>query len=388
MPNSTADAIGRRCGAGLWLLPQPAVTLCFVLVVMVRTIRPLLDSMNMRNLLQATVVAALSAGVLAQDKITLGNGDVITGTIKTMADGKVTITSPLLGDVVVPMANINDMVTQSQVALRTTGDDTLNRRILGIENGALRLEGDTTSLDLAKLSVINPPPVTPPAWTGSLKLNGFYASGNTDRRTVGLNFDASRRSAEDRLSVDASWDYSEDKDGNPQSATFREWRLNQRRAGGGLKYDYFLSKKWYALVTARVLGDTLANLDLRYTSGVGLGYTWIEDSTTTFLTEVGVSYLNESYRNDDPSVDFLAVRAAYKLTHAFSDKTRLVHGVEAFPSTEESDDVYFQAKTEISTSLTDSMVASVAHSMDYDNTPATGAERADHRVLLSVGWTF
>ena len=43
-------------------------------------------------------------------------------------------------------------------------------------------------------------------------------------------------------------------------------------------------------------------------------------------------------------------------------------------------------------SLTDSMIASLAHVIDYDNTPVNSAtritERVDNRVLLSVGWSF
>lgn len=342
----------------------------------------------MRNLLTAAAVAAVCASALAQDKITLANGDVITGAIKTMADGKVTINSPLLGDVTVPMSNISDMVTKDQVDLQTKGGDLLKRRIMGMEGGNLRLEGDTTSLAIDKLGMINPPAKPEPDWDGSLKLNALWTDGNTDRRAVGAAFDASLRRSSDRISVDAAWDYSEDKDGDSTSATFRTWKLNQRRAGGGMKYDYFLSKKWYALVTARVLGDTLADLNLRFSGGAGLGYTWVEDSTTTFLTELGLSYVNENYRSNTPSVDFLAARAAYKLTHAFSATTKLVHGVEAFPSTEDISDFYLQGKTEIVTSLTESMLASLGHVIDYDNTPAPGRDRVDNRVLLSIGWSF
>ncbi|MFY9342878.1 MAG: DUF481 domain-containing protein [Planctomycetota bacterium] len=350
----------------------------------------------MRNLLVAALLAAFSPLVIAQDKITLANGDVLTGTIKTMADGKVTISSPLAGDVTVPIANIKDMSTEAQVDLQTTGGDRLKRRIAGIDGGSLRLEGDTTSLALDKLGMINPPANPEPTWDGSLKLSALWTDGNTDRRSFGAAFDASMRRVADRISVDAAWDYSEDKDGDTTSATFRQWKLNQRRQGGGLKYDYFLNKDWYALVTARVLGDTLANIDLRFTGGAGIGYTWIEDAATTFLTEVGASYVNESYRTFTPpapsSTDFVAARLAYKLTHAFSKTTKLVHGVEAFPSTENVEDFYLQGKTEIVTSLTDSMLASLAHVIDYDNTPAQAnnriIERTDNRVLLSIGWSF
>lgn len=339
----------------------------------------------MRTILNAAVFAALSVGVLAQDqtdKITLSNGNVITGQIKAMADGKVTINSPLLGDVVVPMSSISDMTTATQVALKTKSDELYNRRVLGMEAGKMKLEGDT-NLPLDSLAMINPPAKPEPNWTGSVKLNAFYSEGNTDRRSVGLLFDASRRSDADRISVDAQWDYSEDKD----QAT-RDWTLNQRRAGGGIKYDYFLSKRAYFLATSRVLGDTLANLDLRYTAGVGIGYTWVENSETTFLTEVGASYFNESYRNADPDTDYLAIRAAYKLTHQFTATTRLVHGVEAFPSTEDASDLYLRSTTEVTTSLTESMLAALTHILDYDNTPATGAERVDSRFLLSIGWSF
>lgn len=335
--------------------------------------------------IQASLAAAalFAAGAVAQDKITLTNGDVLTGTIKSMADGKVVINSPALGDVTVPLDKVGDMTTAAQVKLETKTGDMLQRRLLGIEGGNLKMEGATTALPLADLGQINPPEKKEPQWTGSLKVNGLYATGNTDRKAGGLALDASRRSEADRISFDAAWDYGQDKDQNT-----RQWTLTQRRTGGGLKYDYFLTKRWYALATARVLGDTLAQLDLRFTSGAGLGYTWIEDSTTTFVTEAGLSYLNENYRTADPSVDYVAIRAAYKLTHELSKTSRIVHGIEAFPSTETSDDIYLQSKSELVTSLTESMLASISHVFDYDNTPATGQERGDHRVLLSIGWSF
>jgi putative salt-induced outer membrane protein YdiY len=339
--------------------------------------------------IQATlaVAAAFAAGAVAQDKITLTNGDVLTGTIKSMADGKVVIASPALGDVTVPIEKVGDMTTGAQVKLETKTGDLLQRRLLGIEGGNLKMEGASTSLPLADLGQINPPDKKEPEWVGSVKVNGLYATGNTERKAGGLAVDASRRSDLDRISFDASWDYGQDKQFDATTGN-REWTLTQRRTGGGLKYDYFLTKRWYALATARVLGDTLAQLQLRFTSGAGLGYTWIEDSSTTFVTEAGLSYLNENYRTADPSVDYVAVRAAYKLTHELSKTSRVVHGIEAFPSTENSDDIYLQSKTELVTSLTESMLASISHVFDYDNTPATGQERGDHRVLLSIGWSF
>jgi len=335
----------------------------------------------MQSIRIAAVVAAILAGAAAQDRITLTNGDVLTGTIKTMADGKVTITSPLLGDVIVPMTNIRDLATKDQIELLTVNGETFRRRIAGIEGGALRLDGDLPSLALDSLSKINPPPVEPPKWVGTVSISGSWSDGNTVRRAFGAAAEATRRTDADRTTADASWDYAEDK-------STGDWVLNQRRAGGGLKYDYFLTKRLYALATTRVLGDTFADIALRFTGGVGLGYTLIENETTTLLIEGGLSYFNENYRSATPSQDYLAARVAYKFSHVLAEKTKLMHGVEAFPSLERADDVYLQMKTEIVTNLGGTMIGSLGWVMDYDNTPSPGFERADHRVMLSIGWSF
>lgn len=344
----------------------------------------------------AAALAVLATCSLAQDKITLANGDVLTGSLKTMADGKITVASKLLGDVTVPLDTVSSIVTEAPVELESKDGSRSKGRIVGIDGGNLRLDG-APALALDNLKGINPPDKT---WTGSVKVSGLFVDGNTDRRAIGASFDASRKTDLDRLSFDASWDYSEDKDNNQSSPTFAEWELTERRTGAGVKYDYFLTewlgKDWYALAAARVLGDTLANIDIRYSAGVGLGYTWVDDGKTTFLTEAGLSYINEEYRNVAPgaidSRESLAARVAYNLKYAFSDKTKLVHGVEAYPSLEDADDIYLQVKTEIVTSLTESMVASIAHVLDYDNTPATDPnrtiDRVDNRILLSVGWSF
>ncbi|MEZ6036905.1 MAG: DUF481 domain-containing protein [Planctomycetota bacterium] len=348
----------------------------------------------MRILICVAALAAFSTAALAQDKVTLTNGDVITGKITSMAEGKVTIASPLLADVVVKITDVSDIVTGETVTLKTKDGDLLPRRIIGMEGGNLRLEGATNSVAVDNLDMINPPEKAAPKWTGSLKTTALWTSGNTSRKAIGLLFDAVRATDADRITVDALWDYGEDKDvrqtvNGGANANLYNRSLTQRRAGAGIKYDLFLSKKTYLLATTRALGDTLADLKLRWTAGLGLGRTMVDDGTTLFLIEAGLSYFSEDYRTPGlESQDSLVARVAYRLEHQLSEQTRLVHRVEAYPSLEYGNDFYMQAWTEVSTSLTESMVASIAHTLNYDNTPAPGFQRADNRVLLTVGWTF
>jgi putative salt-induced outer membrane protein YdiY len=338
----------------------------------------------MRKLLAAFLAIGVAVSAAAQDKVTLANGDVLTGAIKSLADGKLVINQPQIGDVTVPMTNVANIATADPVDLETSGGELLKRRIAGIENGQLRLEGGdgpAGSLPLGNLAAINPKPLDT-SWTGSIKIGASYSSGNTHRRGITVSAEAVKRGRDDRINADASWTYAEDK------SAPGDWDLTERRAGAGLKYDLFLSKRWYGWLATRVLGDTLADIQLRYTIGGGLGHQFIENDTTNLLGEFGLSYFNENYRSATPTEDYLAARVAYKLRHAFNDRTRMIHGTEAFPSLEDADDVYFQMTTELQNNLTDSMIAALVWVWDYDNTPAPGRDRSDHRVQLTVGWTF
>jgi putative salt-induced outer membrane protein YdiY len=334
------------------------------------------------------IIAAvlLAAPAFAQDKVTLTNGDVITGKLSTMAEGKLTMKSQVLGDVVVPFDQVATIATAGPVEIVTKNGERLKRRIVGIDLGNLQLapeEGGPAAptISLQQVDKLNPPEKVPPHWTGSLTFNGTAVTGNTDTRTAGLALDAVMRREIDRISVDAAWDYGDDK-------STGSWVLTQRRTGGGLKYDYFLTKKWYALVTARALGDTMADLQLRFTAGAGLGYQWVETETLNVNVEGGLSYFNENYISNTPSRDYLAARVAYKITWALTDTLRLVHGTEGFPSTERAQDVYFKMDTKLQMDFTKAMFAQFQWVWDYDNTPSPGRDRSDNRYVLSVGWKF
>ena len=343
----------------------------------------------MRTILCAALIAVVAAGAFAQDKITLQNGDVISGKVVSMIDGKVTIASPSFNKLVVAIGDVANIVTGGEVTIQTSEGAQWKRRILGVEADGFQLSGDGVDrISFELLDMINPPPAAEPKWTGSIKLTALYTSGNTRRESAGLLFDASRTTAADRITVDGIWNYGTDTAEDAVTGASVK-TVTQRRAGAGFKYDYFLSDQWYALATTRALSDTLADLKVRFTAGLGVGYTVIDNGRTLLLTEAGLSSYSEDYRQAGLATEeSLSARIAYRIEHAFNEDTKLTHRVEAFPSVEDSEDFYLQAVTELSTSLTDSMVASIAHTLDYDNTPADGRKKGDNRLFLTVGWSF
>ncbi len=349
-----------------------------------------------RPLVAALAVLASALSLTAQepptpppepppDQVVLKNGDRLTGVIKTMAAGKLTLTSPLLGDVVVEMSDVANLITGKPLALRTRAGETLQRRVTGIEGGALVLADPeaggpgAVSLALGDLDQINPTPEG--QWSGSVSLNFAMSDGNTDRRSVNASAEAERRTQDDRLTAKGAWDYGEDK-------TAGTWNLTQRRLGGELQYDYFLTEKVYALAQTAAQGDTLANLKLRFTAGAGLGYQWFEEPCFALSTEAGLSYFSESYRDNTPDSDTVAARLAYGVKWKITDEIELLQDVQAYPSLERASDVFVNADTRARMSLTESMFAQLQWVLNWDNTPATGRERLDNRYLVGVGWSF
>ena len=322
------------------------------------------------------------------DRLTLANGDVLTGTVKSMADGKLVFTQQSLADLTIPMAKVADLQTLRPVRLQTDGGEVIERRIIGIKDGQLLLaEGAAgapaaPSFALDRLAAINPPAKVV-KWSGSLAIGAEYVTGNTERRSVNSDFNAERRSDDDRITAAAFWNYSEDKD----EAT-KDWRLSQRKAGGNLKYDYFLSKRSYLYATTSAEGDTRADIALRFTAGVGYGYQFIETPDCKLGAEIGVSYFSEDYRSALPTSEYVAGRAAYKFEKKLAERLLFKQIVEAFFGFEHGDDVFVKTDSRLIANLTDSMIAQLKVTFDWDNTPATGRDRTDLGAFLSVGWTF
>ncbi|QDU83696.1 hypothetical protein Pla163_07970 [Planctomycetes bacterium Pla163] len=233
--------------------------------------------------------------------------------------------------------------------------------------------------------------VSDPAWTGSVTLGATITSGNTEVTTLAANaeavLDRSATESTDRWTARAFWLFAEQK-----NQTSGQNEITQRQAGASVKYDYFFAEETYGYGNAAVTTDTIAALDLRYQLGAGVGHQFLDEEDRAFSGEAGLAYVNEDYKDfpGQPSddADYIAARLAYDFFFQISEQTSFRQLAEAFVAVDNMDDVYGRLDTSITTNLTESMIGKLQHVMDYDNTPATGADRIDHRLILTIGWTF
>ncbi len=228
------------------------------------------------------------------------------------------------------------------------------------------------------------PPVSTPAldevidgkWHGFVNVGATYTDGNTDVRSANVSAEAVKRREEDRYTLKAYWNYAQN-----------QGAITDRNAGANAKYDHFVSEKLFLNAIAGVETNSLAALHLRYYAGGGAGYQFVENERTKLLGEGGLVYFNEEFTNNDKN-EYIAARLSYDLDHKVTDTTTFEQTAEAFPSLEDKDDFYGKLDSKVSFKISDKWSAFLQHVLNYDNTPADGAERVDNRVIVGVRWSF
>lgn len=221
-----------------------------------------------------------------------------------------------------------------------------------------------------------------PEWEGDFGAGLSISSGNTDLRNLHTLVDAELKKEQRRYSLGFHWQYADEAEDGPRE-------LLERHADAEGQVDFFLdeNKKAYYLVTAGAETDYQAELDLRYSLGVGYGYQVAEEEDWSLSIEAGASSINAEF---DGGVEesYLAGRFSYSLERSLGERWTLSQEGEVFPSFEEAEDVFVEVDTRLRCNFSDNLYGQFQWIYDWDNTPADDAEREDHRLLFSVGYSF
>ena len=227
-----------------------------------------------------------------------------------------------------------------------------------------------------------PAPVYP-QWTGALTLGASWTDGNTESANINGAFNAQRRAEKDRWTFDLFGNYGETTD---RVTDVKD--VTSNNSGGGVKYDYFCSKKVYLLGNGSGKVDHVATLDLRYVLGAGVGCQWWETEKVKWGTEVGLSYVDEDFEDDAGDADFVAARLASNLTYQLSKTSAFEQVAELLPSLEDSEDVIAKFDNRLKLNITGKWIAQIQYVLDFDGSTPNGVEETDHRVVLSLGWSL
>jgi putative salt-induced outer membrane protein YdiY len=337
------------------------------------------------HVLHVCAFLALAAAPASGDTVKLKNGDTLTGTVVSVLGGKVVLKTEAAGDVTIDAAQVESLSTDQAIQVALPGGATFSGRAAMASGGTITVDADGIGPQTVALTAveINKPAAPDRKWTGAIVGAATWTRGNTYTNQMSLDMSAVNRGEIDRITFDAWYRASRQKD---QSTGVTS--TSERRVGGGLKYDHFMGEKayWYAQMTAEK--NAIAALDLRFVAGGGLGWQFIETDATNLSAEAGASWFSENYSNGTSTVDEMAVRAAFHFDHKFDDVHSMFDDTEVFKIFDGPRDYLVKTKGGFRQKFTASFFAQEWVEFYWDPTPATGKGRRDTTYYIGIGWTF
>lgn len=335
----------------------------------------------MKHILASLCLLTIACSATA-DEVLFKSGDRLTGTVKSMANGKMVFDSKVAGTITLKMEDIETFSTEKKIDLIMKDGKKVSSEMVGSKQIGRVISGaDTkTSLALTDIAKINPPEVK---WTGDITAGATFVRGNTESDTASAAFNTSRRSDYDRISFSGQYLYAQEHNFTTKDddTTTDNWFLKGQ-------YDYFFTKKHYFYGSAKYEKNKIQDLDKRFTPGLGYGYQWIESADMNFKTELGGFWIYERYTDPDETRTYQAARLAYSFDKKLSESLKFYHNMEYIPSLENVNYFLANADVGLQAKLTSSWAVDTKIQGSYNSEPSDDKEKLDMRYIVGLTWKF
>lgn len=271
----------------------------------------------MKLLSIAALLVCLQLNGLQAGTIGLKNGDRISGDIKGLKDGILSLETPYAGLVRIDWAQVATISSTSPLRVEfvsgrsSTGTLAAPRPSLLEVRGAATLQGRFSRV----VSISQPGEVPPPTgwfnlWHGNFDLGFTITRGNSETSNLAINFKPTRKTSRDRLSLEFQ---------SLRSVQDGEVSSNLLRTRG--RYDRFLSPRAFLFATGGIEKDERADLDLRTTEGGGFGVQLTPHSDTQLSLFGGVTFLQEQFSGEPRALNAQGLLGAEIDSKLFSPLT-------------------------------------------------------------------
>lgn len=332
------------------------------------------------------VIMTVTAGTLQADVINLTDGSRLIGTLSLIDAAQATISNTLAGDLTVPRSAIVSIQTDEAVTVRLDDGNYITGRLRTPDGETTIIEVDevgSRSLDMARfMGIYEEDPLTLQRRELALKVTGganvgvTLTNGNTETENFHVDGQLVTRTKRNRYTV--SGEYNQEESGNV---------LVKENWTGLVKYDHFVSDRWFWFNSATFESDEFADLELRSALAAGMGYQFYDTDYRSLSVEFGPSYIDENFETGEDNRFFgsrWAVNYDQQLWGAFT----LYHYNEGLLGLEDTDDLTIRSRTGLRMNLTDHIVARIQTALDWDRSPQEGNDATDFEHTLTIGYTF
>jgi len=325
-------------------------------------------------------VAALSAVPAAADEVVLKNGDRITGKLVELAGGKLSIKTEYAGTVKIDWNLVDTFSTDAPVYV-TIGDNKVRATVFPGDSGTATLSSedwlDTDPIELSRLSEMTYEPKPAVKVSGRINLGASSSSGNTNAENLHASAEVVARSVQNRFTAGGRVNNAK-TDGTQTESNWLAY----------LKYDHFISKKWYASANMDAENDKFKDINLRTTIGLGSGYQFFDTDETRLSVELGVNYVNTDFITS-PDQDYPAGRWALDYAQKlFDTESEFFHRDELYASLDDSGNLFVRTITGFRLPIVEGLNSTIQYNYDWDDNPAPGRVKEDKMWLVTLGYKW
>ncbi|MBN2375156.1 MAG: DUF481 domain-containing protein [Sedimentisphaerales bacterium] len=333
----------------------------------------------------------VGGALVGADQLVLTNGDKLTGTVTSMAEGKIQFKSDLLGEFTVELNKIRSLDTDadSTIILQEQEEPVKGRILVEDEQYYLVVDNQKqpfeleqiTAMGIAADKIIEPPDMSF-KWSGKFEAVLTGRTGNTERSSVGGKFAIKAQNPEWTIAAYLRALYAEQEIGGDSELTDDEIQ-------GGGRVQKMISEKVSVFGKVDFEKDRIERLKLRSILTGGLGYRWIDNDTWFYENRLGVGIEQEDFEDgvqNRSAVGELSSDLKYKVNSRV-DLSQLTTWTAGF------DDIQsyrLNAETAATIYLDNShhlfIKSGIKH--DYDSQPLDEVKPLDTYYFTNLGYEF
>lgn len=358
---------------------------------------------TLRPLTSLILLILLTSSAASADTIKLANGDHITGTVKAIADGKVTLATEYAGEIKIDLKLIADLQTASSICLKLA-DETICGSIKKFDSGRLLVadssdkvrqveidkvvslaDAQTESAPKSALaagatqSAIDEPSLISEIfsdWKGGVDFGFSLSRGNTQSGQLSLFVNSKRNFGRDVLQLNGNALYGSVNGAQSISAN----RFDVR-------YDHFLSDRAFVYFVTEAETNKPKRLELRNAHGGGFGWQIAKSERLRFSTFGGVGTINQDF-DEAPSTFGVEGRMGQEMTFSLSDKMRIINNYEILMNVSDHGSNRSQFNLTFQAPLVENIVLGVRYYNRYDSNPLPDTQSTDSGVVTTLGYRF
>lgn len=251
----------------------------------------------MKNCPAILAALLLSATLSFADRISLADGSVLNGSIKSIKDGKAIVETAFAGEITIAADQIVKFTTASAVEIAKNDGSKLS--------GVIDQQNDTAVIGTVPLTLGEigylwlpgeadptiPPPPEGRKWDGEISLDITGKTGNSEKFNGGIGTKANLTGPVDKLQLYGEATYNRENH-----------ETNTKKYVAGADYEQKIAdtkNAWYAKLEFEK--QTTSGLRLRSEAGAGYGYYFIDKERTKLRGRIGLTAKSRKYTDGTKS---------------------------------------------------------------------------------------